>query len=123
MGSTAEEPMVCMTLRWRGLDSNFQHAGAVKLVVAPFLAPACLRRDGSRWNDPPAAIGAPKADTNRGFRVGRSISDAKPHVGVFVADSNGRKSWPLSIRRRDKSPAASCINASLLEVLERFPTG
>src|ERR1700757_1135358 len=30
--------MVCMTHRWRGMDSNFQYAEAVKLVVAPFLA-------------------------------------------------------------------------------------
>jgi len=25
------------TPRWRGLDSNFQYAGAVNLVVAPFV--------------------------------------------------------------------------------------
>jgi len=28
-----------LTLRWRGLDSNFQYAGAVNLVVAPFMPP------------------------------------------------------------------------------------
>jgi hypothetical protein len=33
------------TLRWRGLDSNFQYAGAVNLVVAPFVPPNA--RDGS----------------------------------------------------------------------------
>jgi hypothetical protein len=27
--------MVCVTLCWRGMDSNFQYAEAVKLVVAP----------------------------------------------------------------------------------------
>jgi hypothetical protein len=27
------------TLRWRGLNSNFQYAGAVNLVVAPFMPP------------------------------------------------------------------------------------
>ena len=35
--TAAEEPMVCMTLPWRGLDSNFQYAGAVNLAVAPFM--------------------------------------------------------------------------------------
>jgi hypothetical protein len=33
------------TPRWRGLDSNFQYAGAVNLVVAPFMPPKA--RDGS----------------------------------------------------------------------------
>ena len=32
-----------VTLRWRGLDSNFQYAGAVNLVVAPFF---CRRKLG-----------------------------------------------------------------------------
>jgi len=36
---------VRLTLRWRGLDSNFQYAGAVNLVVAPFMPPKA--RDGS----------------------------------------------------------------------------
>ena len=31
-----EEPKVCTTLRWREMDSNFQYAGAVNLVVGPF---------------------------------------------------------------------------------------
>jgi len=57
----------------------------VKLVVVPFDAPGCLGRVGSRRNDPATAIGAPRADTNRGFRVSRSIFDATRHVGVFVA--------------------------------------
>ena len=56
------------THRWRGLDSNFSYAGAVKLVVAPFDAPGCLGRVGS-LSEPAPAIGAPRADTNRGFRV------------------------------------------------------
>ena len=77
------------SLCWRGLDSNFSYAGAGKPVVAPFEAPSCLGRVGSRPSDPATAIGAPRADTNRGFRVGRSIFDAKRHVGVFVADSKG----------------------------------
>src|SRR6516162_8320590 len=34
-----------LTHRWRGLDSNFQYAGAVNLVVAPFMPPKA--RDGS----------------------------------------------------------------------------
>jgi hypothetical protein len=52
------------TLRWRGLDSNFQYAGGVKLVVVP-LTPGCLGRVGSRRNDPATAIGAPRIDTIR----------------------------------------------------------
>src|ERR1700746_2221096 len=32
-----------MPLSWRGLDSNFQYAGAVNLVVAPFF---CRRKLG-----------------------------------------------------------------------------
>ena len=35
------------TLRWRGLDSNFQYAEAVKLVVAPFSCAGCLGRVGA----------------------------------------------------------------------------
>jgi len=49
----------------------------VKLVVAPFDAPGCVGRVGSRPSDPATAIGAPRADPNRGFRVDRSISDVK----------------------------------------------
>jgi hypothetical protein len=30
-----------LTLRWRKMDSNFQYAGAVDLVVAPFVQPDC----------------------------------------------------------------------------------
>jgi hypothetical protein len=30
------------TLRWRGMDSNFQYAGAVNLFVAPFVVPGYL---------------------------------------------------------------------------------
>jgi len=37
----------------------------VKLVVAPFDAPGCLGRVGSRRSDPATAIGAPRADNNR----------------------------------------------------------
>ena len=37
--------MVCVTLRWRGADSNFQYAEAAKLVVALFFAP--IASDGS----------------------------------------------------------------------------
>src|ERR1700746_1848447 len=40
-----EEPKVCTTLRWRGLDSNFQYAGAGNLVAAHFMPPNA--RDGS----------------------------------------------------------------------------
>jgi hypothetical protein len=30
---------VCPTLRRRGMDSNFQYAGAVNLIVAPLRSP------------------------------------------------------------------------------------
>jgi len=36
-----------LTLRWRGMDSNFQYAEAVKLVVAPFSCAGCLGRVGA----------------------------------------------------------------------------
>ena len=35
-----------LTYRWRGLDSNFQYAEAVKLVVAAFSCADCLGRVG-----------------------------------------------------------------------------
>src|ERR1700758_2798175 len=35
--SAVQELKVRMTLSWRGVDSNFQYAGAVRLVVAPLL--------------------------------------------------------------------------------------
>ena len=41
--SSRAEPMVCMTLRWSGMDSNFQYAGAVNLVCCPY-AVGCLGR-------------------------------------------------------------------------------
>ena len=56
----------------------------MKLVVAPLVAPSYLGQVGSRPSDPATAIGAPRADTSRGFRVGRSIFDATRHAGVFV---------------------------------------
>src|SRR6516165_996611 len=34
-GGDAREPESSLTLRWRGLDSNFQYASAMNLVVAP----------------------------------------------------------------------------------------
>ena len=53
------------------------HAGAVKLVVAPFGAPGW----GPVHSRRSYAIGAPRADTNRGFRVSRSIFDATRQRG------------------------------------------
>jgi len=41
------------TLRWRGLDSNFQYAEAVKLVVAAFSCADCLGRVGVLRFRPP----------------------------------------------------------------------
>ena len=82
------------------MDSNFQYAGAVKLVVAPVDAPGCLGRVGSRRSDPATATGAPRADTHRVFRVGRSIFDAKRHMGVFVADSKGSVAEPTAADHR-----------------------
>jgi hypothetical protein len=41
-----EEPEVRMTLSWRGMDSNFQYAEAVKLVIATFSCAGCLGRVG-----------------------------------------------------------------------------
>jgi hypothetical protein len=43
--SAAAEPMVCMTLRWRGVDSNFQYAGAVNLGCRPFSRARLRDRD------------------------------------------------------------------------------
>ena len=34
--TTRKGPKVCTTLPWRGLDSNYSYASAVKLVVASF---------------------------------------------------------------------------------------
>ena len=82
------------------MDSNFQYAGAVKLVVVPFDAPGCLGRVASRRSDPATAIGAPRADTNRGFRVDRSIFDAKRYVAVFLADSKGIVAEPRAADHR-----------------------
>src|ERR1700746_2824356 len=42
-----------VTLRWRGLDSNFQYAEAVKLVVAAFSCADCLGRVGVLRFRPP----------------------------------------------------------------------
>jgi hypothetical protein len=36
-----------LTLSWRGVDSNFQYAEAIKLVVAPFSCADCLGRVGA----------------------------------------------------------------------------
>jgi hypothetical protein len=33
MGSTAEEPMICLTLRWREMDSNFSYRGTLRGTV------------------------------------------------------------------------------------------
>jgi hypothetical protein len=52
-----------LTLRWRGLDSNFQYAGAVNLIVAPFadrlfrLLDAISRVDGASPGHPPFSHG------------------------------------------------------------------
>jgi hypothetical protein len=77
-------PVAALIVGSFGADHNEVHrANGVKLVVVP-LTPGCLGRVGSRRNDPATAIGAPRADTNRGFRVSRSIFDATGHVGAFV---------------------------------------
>ena len=69
-----------LTHRWRGLDSNFQYAGGVKLVVVP-LTPGCLGRVGSRRNDPATAIGAPRVDTIRpGGRMAGVGRNRNSHV-------------------------------------------
>ena len=49
--------MVCMTLPWRGMDSNFQYAGAVNLAAIPAPRPTPPLRNrkfarlsaGGRW--------------------------------------------------------------------------
>jgi hypothetical protein len=65
-----------------------QQGGAVGFTRSHAIAGGPIYVDytetGSRRNDPATAIGAPSADTNRGFRVSRSIFDATHHVGVFV---------------------------------------
>jgi len=33
-----------LTLRWREMDSNFQYAGTIKLIVAPLRSPRALHR-------------------------------------------------------------------------------
>jgi hypothetical protein len=33
-----------MTRRWRGMDSNFQYAGAVNLIVATLCSPRAFHR-------------------------------------------------------------------------------
>ena len=38
------EPGLLLTLRWRGMDSNFQYAGAVNLIVASLFSPRALHR-------------------------------------------------------------------------------
>jgi hypothetical protein len=45
--SSAEELKVRVTLRWREMDSNFQCAGAVNLVVGPFVSGGCADSSGS----------------------------------------------------------------------------
>jgi len=47
------ERVLQLTLRWRGLDSNFQYAEAVKLVVAAFSCADCLGRVGVLRFRPP----------------------------------------------------------------------
>jgi IS66 Orf2 like protein len=36
-----------LTQRWRGMDSNFQYAGAVNLIVALFCNPRAFHRVGA----------------------------------------------------------------------------
>ena len=38
------EPGLLLTLRWRGMDSNFQYAGAVNLIVASLFSPRAFHR-------------------------------------------------------------------------------
>jgi hypothetical protein len=59
-----------------------------------------LGRVGGWPSDPATAIGAPRVDPNRGFRVGRSIFDAKRHAGVFLADSKGSIDEPRAADHR-----------------------
>src|ERR1700751_4697400 len=40
--SAVQELKIRMTLSWRGMDSNFQYAGAVNLIVAPLGRPRRL---------------------------------------------------------------------------------
>jgi hypothetical protein len=37
-------PKVRVTLRWRGVDSNFRYADVVHLIVAPLRIPRALHR-------------------------------------------------------------------------------
>jgi hypothetical protein len=43
----APGPKVGMTRRWSGMDSNFQYAEAVKLLVGAFSCVDCLGRVGA----------------------------------------------------------------------------
>ena len=77
-----------LTLRWRGLDSNFQYAGAVKLIVAPLRSPRALHRARighstitlqgrcPHWNSPPRAFG---------ILAGSAYGEKSPAKRPFVA--------------------------------------
>ena len=55
VGSTAEEPMVYLTLRWRGVDSNFRFRDALS---SPTARPWSPRRRAA-WATSRAPDGSP----------------------------------------------------------------
>ena len=63
-GLHTEEPMVCTTLRWREMDSNFQYASIVRWHRATdlLLPPTVKRRSAGR----PPPMARPRSEAQRG---------------------------------------------------------
>jgi hypothetical protein len=103
------EPSLLLTLRWRGLDSNFQYASAMNLVVAPASlgrvgAPFCQPiLSGTQPNDTRSAIAVagslcrlPTLPKQTGAAKGRQPASPRPRTGSSnPVPSSGESGEPI----------------------------
>jgi hypothetical protein len=100
-GGDAREPESSLTLRWRGLDSNFQYASAMNLVVAP----ASLGRVGAPFCQPILSGTQPK-DTRSAIAVAGSLCRL-PTLPKQTGAAKGRQPASLPPRTGSSNPVPS----------------
>jgi hypothetical protein len=101
-----------VTLRWRGLDSNFQYAGAVNWL-SPLLCRRKLGRVGAP--SPEAAIRAGGAHSNRLCGAKGPFSPTQCRTTSVVA--SGPSEAPSANHSSSASPSGSSANFAETEVL------
>ena len=82
----------------------------MKLVVAPLDAPVTWDGSAAAGATRPPRSALPRADTNRGFRVGRSIFDATRHAGGLRRPRRTRERHGFSLGLQGRLARSTAVS-------------